>query len=228
MREVIIVCEGQTEETFVKQVLAPELLIKDIHVRPRLIRTSRYSKGGGLTRDRVLRFLRNTLRERTDTHVTTFFDLYGLPPNFPGQAAAQRIVDPVVRAARIEIEFRKIVIDEAECRPERFLPHIQPCEFEALLFSDTRDFANIEPKWRAFDGIFLEARRGAKTPEHINDGADAHPSARLKGLHPRYNKVRHGAAVSAKTGIRRIRAECNHFNHWLTRLEELQALNWET
>ena len=37
---------------------------------------------------RVLLFLRNTLRERNDTHVTTFFDLYGLAPDFPGVAGS--------------------------------------------------------------------------------------------------------------------------------------------
>ncbi len=28
---------------------------------------------------RILRFLRDTLRQQRDTYVTTFFDLYGLP-----------------------------------------------------------------------------------------------------------------------------------------------------
>ena len=88
MTEVIIVGEGQTEEVFIKEILGPALAKNDIFVHPRLIGTSRYSKGGSLKAQRVLRFLRNTLRERQDTYVTTFFDLYALPSDFPGLSVA--------------------------------------------------------------------------------------------------------------------------------------------
>ena len=86
MNEVIVVCEGQTEEVFINEVLAPVLWDGDVFLRPRLTATSRHSKGGSLKGQRVLRFLRNTLRERRNTYVTTFFDLYGLPSDFPGRA----------------------------------------------------------------------------------------------------------------------------------------------
>ena len=46
MIEVIVVCEGQTEETFVNRILGPSLWSRNIFLQPRLIRTSRYSKGG--------------------------------------------------------------------------------------------------------------------------------------------------------------------------------------
>ena len=225
MNEVIIVCEGQTEEVFVREILRPALAARNVFVQPRLVATSSRAKGGALGGQRVLRFLRNTLREREDIYVTTFFDLYALPSDFPGRADAAAPTDPLDRSEEIENGFHAAVVREAQCRPERFLPHIQPYEFESLLFSDTEGFAKAEPEWQAFAGRLASARQSAWSPEHINDGRDTHPSARLEGLlRPRYNKVRHGIAVSAQIGLNCIRTECRHFDRWLARLEGLPPL----
>ena len=111
----------------------------------------------------------------------------------------------------------------ARCRPDRFLPHIQPYEFEALLFSDTSHFAREQPEWEQGADELAEARRGAASPEHINDGPDTHPSARLDRL-AGYQKVRHGTALTQRIGLDRIREECRHFAGWVSRLESLPAL----
>ena len=224
MKEVIVVCEGRSEEAFVKEVLYPTLSHRDVFIQPRLIATSRGTKGGALSRQRVLRYLRKILLERQDTYVTTFFDLYALPSDFPGQAGAATQADPVNRATAIEAGFHAAVVRETGCRRERFLPHVQPHEFESLLFSETASFAKTEPEWQAFSGRLEAACNSAGSPEHINDGPDTHPSARLQGLRPSYKKVRHGVAVSARIGIDRIRAKCVHFNRWLARLEALPPL----
>ena len=224
MTEVIVVCEGRTEEEFVKRTLAPALAAKHVLLQPRLVRTSRHSGGGALTRGRVLRFLRNTLRERAAVYVTTMFDLYGLPADFPGRAKSGDSVNPRDQAAVVEAEFHAAVVRETGCRPDRFLPHIQPYEFESLLFSDPAQFAEVKEEWRRFVGELESVRRSAGNPEHVNDGPDTHPSARLlRLLRPRYNKVRHGRDVSAAIGIERIRTECRHFDAWLARLEALPA-----
>lgn len=226
MTEVVVVCEGQTEEAFVKRTLAPAFAARHVLLQPRLVRTSRHSAGGALTPGRALRFLRNTLRERADVYVTTLFDLYGLPVGFPGQSKGAALVNPHDRAAAVESELHAEVVRETGCRPDRFLPHIQPYEFESLLFSDPSRFATVEPEWRRFVGELERVRRSAGTPEHVNDGPDTHPSVRLVRLlvRPGYNKVRHGTAVSAAIGLDLIRAECRHFDAWLARLEALPAL----
>lgn len=229
MKDVIVVCEGQTEEIFVNEVLAPALWDTNVFLSPRLIATSRHSKGGSPKGHRVLRFLRNTLRERQDTYVTTFFDLYGLPSDFPGRAETAREMDPVDQAVAVETGFHAAVIDIAECRPDRFLPHIQPFEFEALLFSDPGKFAEVEPAWRTYVGPLEAARQSVRSPEYINDGFESHPSARLQNLlRPRYSKVRHGRAVSARIGIDRMRADCAHFDGWMARVEALPPLRTDT
>ena len=111
----------------------------------------------------------------------------------------------------------------ARCRPDRFVAHIQPYEFEALLFSDTSQFAREQPEWARWAAELAAARRSATSPEHIDDGPDTHPSALLERL-AGYHKVRHGPALAARIGLGRIRDECRHFAAWLSRLESLPAL----
>jgi len=225
--EVIVVGEGPTEESFVRDVLALRLSHQEIFLSPRLVRTSPASRGGGLSWDRVRRFLRNTLRERSTTYVTTFFDLYALDTDFPGTAEARQITDPLARAAHLERRLHTAIVAEAECRPGRFLPHLQPHEFEALVFTDVEAFVEIEPRWRSHLDVYRRARSTAPSPEHINDGPLTHPSARLQDLRPRYIKPLHGVALVEKIGLDRIRAECAHFDAWLSRLEALPPLSPE-
>jgi hypothetical protein len=223
--EVIVVGEGQTEETFVRDVLAPQLTNRDISLQPRLIHTSERGRGGSLSPDRVLRFLRNTLRQRGDTYVTTFFDLYRLSADFPGVAAARLKTDPLQRCHMIEEGLAEAAIRESGCRADRFFPHIQPFEFEALLFSDVVTFGSVQSEWRRFVDELQLAREGADTPEHINGGADTHPSVRLKTLlQPKYIKPLHGSRIATSIGLARIRTECRHFDSWLTRIESIKPL----
>ncbi len=214
---IIIVCEGETEETFVNRILAPDLGNKGVFVTPTLVD----SQGGNLKGQRVLRYLRNALRTRQDAYVTTFFDLYALRRDFPGNTETETHLDPLDRARKIEMGFHTEVVKIAKCRPERFFPHIQPYEFEALLFSDTAQFPKEESAWQRHVEKLEAVRQSADSPEHINDGPTTHPSARLERILPRYNKVRHGTAVSRRIGLARIRAECKHFNIWLTRMETM-------
>ncbi len=223
MIRLVIVGEGQTEETFVRDVLAPHLVGHGVVPEPRLIATSSRSKGGALTWDRVRPFLRNTLHESPDTYVTTLFDLHGLRPGFPGIAATGS-VDPLARADAIEAEFRQAVVTEAGCRPDRFVPYIQPYEFEAYVFSDPGVLGTVDSGWQAFVGQLRAARASVESPEHINDGPDTHPSARLGVLRPPYNKVLHGARITMELGLPKIRGECKHFHDWLARLESLPPL----
>ena len=223
MTDVVAVGEGQTEEVFISTVLAPYLGEKGVFLHPRLIATSQHGRGGALSGERVVRALRNTLLERRDTFVTTFFDLFRLPGSFPGQVQAQAHPDPLVRAETIEAQLTIAVLAAADCRPERFIAHVQPHEFEALLFSDPQRVAEADPGWGSYAVALVEVRAAAQSPEHINDGEDTHPSARLKVLRPPYEKTLHGPRLVKAIGLDRIRSECVHFGRWLSRLETLKA-----
>ena len=69
-------------------------------------------------------------------------------------------------------------------------------------------------------------RESVATPEHINDGATTHPSARLGRVltQPGYDKRLDGPTVASLIGLGRIRAECRHFAQWLGRMEALPPL----
>ena len=88
MTRVVVICEGQTEETFVRDVLEPHFSPLGLYLNAQTIETSPGHRGGALNYDRVKAQLRNTLRQRSAPVVTTFFDLYRLDKRFPGFDAA--------------------------------------------------------------------------------------------------------------------------------------------
>jgi len=222
--EVILVGEGQTEVTFTDQLLSSYFASRDIAVQPRLINTSQTGRGGALSAQRVIRFLRNTLLERPNTYVSTFFDLYGLPNDFPGVETARTRIDPLQKCSVIEEALKEAVVRAASCRADRLIIHIQPHEFEALLFSDIAAFGSADARWMRFTADLQRARDSVGSPEHINDGSTTHPSARLKMLQPKYRKPLDGSRVAARIGLPRIRSECRHFDAWLGRIEALRPL----
>lgn len=230
MTELVVVGEGFTDESFIKRMIAPTLADQAIYVTARLLRTSRRARGGALATDRVLYHLPRILKERDDVYVSTFFDLYGLASDFPGLSGAKGLSDPTERAGAIEAAFGAAVVEVAGCRPERFLPHVQPYEFESLLFADVSAFASTRSTWRTCVAELRDVRKAAATPEHINDGLMTHPSARLGRVlnEPGYDKRLDGPAVAARIGIDRIRAECRYFGEWLGRLETLPPIARET
>ena len=227
MTELVVVCEGATEQAFINEVVQPALATNAVYVNARLISTSPGAKGGALSRDRVVGNLCRVLRQRDDAYVTTFFDLYGLPAGFPGKQSSSAMQDPVARCKKIEESLHRLVVEQAQRRGDRFLPHIQPYEFEALLLSDTTAFGRVEPKWRSAGRKLASVVGVADSPEHVNDGIGTHPSARIKDFLPGYRKVGHGARVAAAVGLERIRSECRHFGHWLGRIESLPPLGRE-
>jgi len=216
-----IVCEGQTEETFVRDVLIPALcppLIVDYS----LIETSPGHKGGGLSYPRVQRHLRNILRESRAPITTTLFDLYRLDTGFPGytEAAGKPLAQ---RLAVLNKAFHADMVSFAGCRPERFLPYFQPYEFEALLFSDISRVVGLETNWAAAETPLQAVRDSADSPEHINDGPTTKPAAHLKRhlTLPSYDKVLHGPIAASLIGFARMEQECHYFATWLASLRAL-------
>jgi hypothetical protein len=224
MTFLAVMGEGQTEERCVNTVLLVPLAEKNVMAHARLIPTSKYSSGGALRRDRVLLNLRNTLRERDNLFVTTFFDLYGLPSDFPGVAESKGIADPIQRARAIEQALAEAAIAAAGCRPEKFIPHIQPHEFESILFSDVDRFAQVESVWASRIDSLRDTRNAVASPEHINGGKTTHPAAHLDHClqSPSFSKVLHGTRVAEAIGLAKIREECQHFGSWFSTIEALK------
>lgn len=211
--------EGQTEESFVKLLLAPHLQTFDIFITPIPVQTGwnanrTKAKGGGINLDRVERELRSLLQSHKDGYVTSFYDFYGFGKRPPG----------------IDVGGLEQQIAEACGSPPNLIPYIQLHEFEALLLSN----AEIAADYFQTDRLTVEIAKAvskAGTPEDVNDGPLTAPSKRLEqwtaqwsGVERQFSKatkVRHGYQLAARLTLPVIRAACPRFNAWLTRLENL-------
>lgn len=224
--EIYIVVEGQTEQTFVRDVLAPQMAHKGIYLHSALIGKPGH-KGGDIHFDRAKNDIGNFLKQRNETYISTMFDYFRIDSKWPGRAEVRRQIQngsllTVIQKAEI---LEAATSDEIEkvfaCynAESRFIPYIEMHEFEALLFID----ANILAEKTEIDvSQILEILEGYTNPEEINDDPAKTPAKQLESLKDGYRKVANGKTISEAIGIQTIRRQCAHFNNWLTKLEHLQ------
>ncbi|MGI9175032.1 MAG: DUF4276 family protein [Rhodothermales bacterium] len=229
MVRVNVIVEGETEEGFVKRVLAPYLSERNVYPTTRRVLLSR--KGGRPHRGGIRSYhhprfdIVTSLKEDVRVYCATMFDLYALPDDFPGMERAPS-GPPHERVAHLE---RALAEDIGAALPDgakRFIPYLQLHEFEALLFADV---AKLDEAVSALLGRNrLDALRHilkeCGSPENINEGLETAPSKRLKKLYPAYEKRLFGELVAEQTGIDTIRSACPHFDDCLRRLESLPPL----
>ena len=230
MTRLLIHVEGQTEETFVNEVLGPHLSGYGYSVvSARLLGNARQrSRRGGIRSWPVVRKeIVHHLRQDPGCIASTMVDYYGLPQSgqraWPGRAAASWLPFPQ-KASTIERLFLADVCGQmgSSFNPDRFVPYVMMHEFEAMLFSDCRAFASgigrpdLAPSLQAI-------RDGFASPEEIDDSPVTAPSKRITTLVPGYQKPTQGTLAFQQIGLGTIRAECPHFRAWLEQLEGLPA-----
>lgn len=222
MQEVIVIAEGQTEEAFIKQVVAPFFYSQQIYLKPFLMNTSSTSKGGAVSFDRLKKNVRNTLNGNKRIILTTFLDLYGLDTSFPNFSQAEFQTDVYRKVDVLEQAMHQELVNFVGCRSERIIPYIQPYEFEGLLFSDVELLCSIEPTWHNAEERLKHMRSQVQSPEHINNGYETKPSKRLEdNLHPKYKKTTHGPRIAQHIGLAKMEQECPHFKSWMDKLRAL-------
>lgn len=211
-----VMCEGQTEETFIRDVIAPLLLPKEIS----LIATFPNHRAGNFKYARVKPEIIKFLKQETTTFITTFCDLYALDNEFPSFSESQKQQDVYDKVAILEQGFKNDIAKENQLYAKRFIPYIQPYEFEGLLFTDISKVTAIETAWNKSTKTLQAIRDDAKSPEHINDGYDTKPSERLKKHlpSPKYDKILHGTLAIEAIGIDKLLDECRHFAQWYNQL----------
>ncbi len=223
MIRVHVICEGQTEEMFINEVLAEALHQKNIYLSPALIGKPGH-KGGNFRYQRLLTDVRNRLLGDQQAYCTTFFDFYGLPEEFPGKTEASvkntmnEKADELLTAMTMKLQEKL----GAEAM-RRFIPYIQMYEFEGLLFS-AADRLAIGISQPALEGKFKSIRNAFDTPEDINDSPATAPSKRILALYKGYEKPLHGSLAAIEIGLATIRAECPRFDNWLKRIEALRPI----
>jgi hypothetical protein len=222
MIEVIVFAEGATEERFIKQVVAPALRHLQVFVKPQMLNTSQTSKGGAVSFDRLKFNARNTLKQNNNVVLSTFLDLYALDTQFPAFQDAMKKSDVYTKVQCLEEALQTAIVEQVGCRPERFIPHIQPYEYEGLLFSDVEVLSSIEPTWTASLINLRKVRASVESPEHINDGYETKPSKRLESLlSPKYKKTSHGPRAAQHITLEVMERECLHFKAWMDALRAL-------
>ncbi len=228
MLEVIVFVEGQTEERFIKEMIAPVFRAQQVFLKPNLLKTSPDAAGGALTFDRLKLNARNKLRENPKVVLTTFMDLYKLDTDFPDFEQSKRKPNVYSRVESLENALHQAIVQYVDCSPERFIPYIQPYEFEGLLFSDVNALASSVPGWQPALKKLQTIRDDFPSPEHINDSYETKPSERLKTIfnntYPKYKKVSHGALIAEKITLPVIERECRHFREWMEKLRALAQL----
>jgi len=146
MKRVCIICEGQTEETFVREVLAPNFYELNLSLTGQTVATSPGKKGGALNYARIKRDIERTLKQKDQPFVTTLIDLYKLGTDFPSYVD----IDGIQLTEKLSLltnSWHEDIVNTTECDPNRFLPYIQAHEFEALLFSDIDGITRVNKNW---------------------------------------------------------------------------------
>lgn len=135
MLRILVHVEGQTEEDFVRSVLAQHLATKGYTtVSARLLGNARQrSRRGGIrewgsVRKDILRHLQND----RSAIATTIVDYYGLPETWPGRVLKDPNAPPRVRAESVQRAIEQNIAEEIGY-PRRFIPYVIMHEFEGLL-----------------------------------------------------------------------------------------------
>jgi uncharacterized protein DUF4276 len=228
MTRLLVHVEGQTEESFVNEILQGHLVNRGFEsVSARIMGNARLRRRRGGIRPwpPVRKDIINHLQQDPGCIATTMVDFYGLPQQgtgaWPGRAEAAGL-EPRRKASHVEKALLANLAQKvgAGFDPARFVPFVVTYEFEGLLFSDCAAFSqgigrpDLEPDLKRI-------RNGFETPEDIDDSPVTAPSKRVEGLVAGYEKPLLGTLAVLEIGLARIRAECPHFDGWVCQLESL-------
>ena len=225
MVRVIALVEGQTEETFVRRLLAPMLGAHGVGISATTY-GPRHGQGGVPRWRKAEKELLGLVKEDTGRRVTTMFDYYRLPGDWPGLQDAVVGESPGEKANVLERAMQRRIADALGTDPDRsrFIPYVQMHEFEALLFSEPSTLGEVLTR----DGrpqrtirTLLQVADSFATPEEIDEGANTAPSKRILSLARHYQKVTDGNLAATRIGLETMRRECPHFDEWLRGLEAL-------
>ena len=218
MKRLIIIGEGQTEQSFCNDVLKPYFLKKNIVVfNP----TIKKSKGGIVVWEKLKKQIETHLKQDSCVFVTLLIDYYGIKDKheFPKWNESKTIINKPDRMDFLEKEMYDRI--DYSLR-NRFIPYIQLHEFEALLFSDKDVFEkSFEIDEFADYNYLLKTISDFSNPEDINDRPDTAPSKRLERIIRDYRKVIYGSAIAQDIGLHKIMLKCPRFKAWIQLLESV-------
>lgn len=213
MKQIIIISEGQTEQEFCKEILAPHFGAMGIGI---FYPTTKI-KGGIVNWPALKRQINNHLKGSSNKIVTTLIDYYGIYAHhkFPNWDEAYKKALNQDKVGLIEEGMKNDILVENR---NLFIPYIQLHEFEALLFSEGTVFESLFDSTEIEDKKYLEETL-LIPPEDINNNPNTAPSKRIKKIIPSYDKVLYGSDLLKEIGLDKIRKKCPRFNNWILELE---------
>ncbi len=224
MKRIIIIGEGQTEQSFCNDVLKPHFSGYGIYIQNPVIKKTQ----GGIVSWKALKHQIEThLKQDKTAFVTTLIDYYGIHAHhkYPRWQDVQNMHDKGPAITDVEQAMLQDIDPHLQ---HRFIPYIQLHEFEALLFSDIEVFNNNFENGEFLDyNYLLETVRQNPNPEMINSGNETAPSKRLARIIKGYYsgnenlKVFYGSILAHEIGLGKIRAKCTRFNKWIEKLEHI-------
>lgn len=215
MTRLYLLVEGQTEEAFVNELLVPHYARLGFYLTPIIVSTSPGHRGGVVRYAKVRPQIERLCKQDAGAFVTTLFDLYALPADFPGKSSPAY---PGTASGHRKATFLEQALGN-DIASRNFIPNLLVHEFEALLFSGLDAFT----PWTNDDGVLepLRAVRRDVEPEDINDAPHTAPSKRILAAMAGYQKTVHGPLIACDIGLDAMRAACPHFAGWLGRIEAL-------
>ena len=219
MKRVIILVEGDCEIILMKKLVIPYLYqaIEMLgssevgwSIEPVKITTNRVlnKKGGNISFVYLVNDIKRFSSQKC-TLITTFFDFFRLPVDFPGDTKdGSRVSD-------LEVAIKVALEKEVSCLPE-FLPYIQMYEFEALLFSGIEGFELLVDDEDKL-GKIRSIMQAYPNPEEINGGTETAPSKRLGNIYD-YDKTSDSELILEMIGLDVIYNKCPRFSEWLDNL----------
>jgi len=220
MKFIHILVEGFTEETFVRGVLNPYFSQKSIRLTPIVVSTKRIKSGrkfkGGVSNYRkIKKDVMRLLHDSSVIAVTTMFDFYGIPDDFPGKTSMSND-EGKKNVKYLERSFSQ------DINNSKFIPFLTLHEFETFVFTSPEEFDKVFPGCKISSKI-EDIKRVFRTPEDIDEGVTTHPFARIKDIIPSYQKQLHGSLITKRTGIAKIIRECPHFAEWMDKIGNFNA-----
>lgn len=215
MTRLYLLVEGQTEEAFVNELLIPHYARLGLYLIPIIVNTSASQKGGLVSYAKVKPQIARLCKQEVGAYVTTLFDLYALPNDFPGKSSSDY---PTLGTGRQKAQWLEAALGQ-DINQRNFIPNLLVHEFEALLFVRVESFAD----WTDDDAALKSLRTVSATtaPEDINDSPQTAPSKRILAAMPGYQKTLHGPLIACDIGLDAMRQSCPHFDEWLKSIESL-------
>jgi Domain of unknown function (DUF4276) len=216
MTRIYLLVEGQTEEAFVRELLIPHYARLGLYITPIIVSTSSGYKGGVVSYAKIKPQIVRLCRQDSKAHVSTLFDLYALPGDFPGKAASGY---PNTGSGQQKAQYleSQLLLD---INAANFIPNLMVHEFEALLFVQVEKFSEWTDNVDVV-ATLMSTTKGYVTPEDINDNPLFAPSKRILAAMPGYQKTFHGPLIACEIGLDAMRQRCPHFHAWLQALEVL-------